>query len=85
MAGRAPCFAGEHAATLGRFPGLWVVDESRLDATAHRLKVLWKDRSVVLPGALVALYDLVHGVVRALQFDADTAASEHNRAVATLE
>jgi hypothetical protein len=85
MAGRAPCFAREHAAVLGRFRGLWLVDGSRLDAIAHRLKVLWKDRSVVLPGALVALYDLGHGVVRALQFDADAAASEHNRAVAILD
>lgn len=85
MKGRRPCFAREHAGVLARFAGLWVVDGSRLDAIAHRLKVLWKQRSVVLPGALVALYDLGHGVVRALGFDADAAASEHKRAVAILD
>jgi hypothetical protein len=51
-----------------RFAGVWVVDGSGLDAVAHRLKVRWDERAVVLPGAITAFYDLFHGVPRMLEF-----------------
>ena len=35
-----------------RFAEIWVVDGSRLDAVAHRLKLLRDVRAPVLPGCL---------------------------------
>jgi hypothetical protein len=82
--GAPPRFAREHADVLARFAGIWVVDGSRLDSIAHRLKILWNDRSVILPGCILALYDLGHGIVRYLSFDRDAAAGEGPRAKAAL-
>lgn len=77
-----------YAADLGplaaRFPALCVVDGSRLGAIAHRLKLLWAERGVVLPGCLLAVYDVTRGLCRTLAFDADAAAPEHARAVAAV-
>lgn len=67
-----------------RFAGLVVVDGSRLAAIAHRLKLLWPERAVVLPGCLLALYDLGHGLCRTLAFCADAAAGELTRARAAV-
>jgi hypothetical protein len=67
-----------------RFAGLVVVDGSRLAAIAHRLKLLWPERAVVLPGCLLALYDLGHGLCRTLAFCADAAAGELTRALAAV-
>lgn len=78
-------FAGPHAGVLSRFGGVWIVDGSRLDAIAHRLKILWDERAVVLPGCLLALYDLGHGIVRHLEFEPDAAAGEQVRAVKALK
>lgn len=76
-----PCFASKLAALRERFKGVLVIDGSRLDRIAHRLKILWNEKSVVLPGCLTALYDLFRGVAPQIWFDADAAASEYNRAV----
>jgi len=66
---REPASFQEELREVGsRFAGVWVVDGSGLDAIAHRLKVLWDERAVVLPGALTAFYDLFHGVPRMLEF-----------------
>ena len=62
-----------------------VFDGSRLAAIARRLKLLWDERAVVLPGCLLGVYDLGRGLCRALVFDADAAASELKRAVAALD
>jgi len=51
-----------------RFAGRLAVDGSGLDAIAHRLKVLWDERAVVLPGSITAFYDLFQGVSRILRF-----------------
>src|SRR5574341_519301 len=59
-----------------RFAALVVLDGSRLAAIAHRLKLLWADRRVVLPGALLAVYDLGRGLCRTLLFSADAFISE---------
>jgi hypothetical protein len=67
-----------------RFAGVVVVDGSRLAAIAHRLKLLWAERAVVLPGCLLAVYDLGHGLCRTLDFCADAAAGELARAQAAL-
>jgi len=68
-----------------RFWGIWAVDGSRLDAIAHRLKILWNERAVVLPGCLTAFYDLFHGVTRELIFDPDAASAEILRAEGVLK
>ena len=82
-----PRYAAEFAPLQARFAGLCVVDGSRLAAIAHRLKLLWPERAVVLPGCLLAVYDVGRGLCRSLEFCADAAAAELTRAravVATL-
>ncbi len=44
-----PRYAPELAALHARFPAICIVDGSRLAAIAHRLKLLWAERAVVLP------------------------------------
>src|SRR4029453_6050883 len=64
-----------------------ILDGPRLAAIAHRLKLLWNERAVVLPGCLLGVYDLGRGLCRQLTFSADAAAGEMTRAkalVATL-
>jgi hypothetical protein len=67
-----------------RFAGVWVIDGSRLDAIRHRLKLTWRTRAVILPGALWVAYDLFRGIVQRLEFTADAAQSEHERATEGL-
>ena len=67
------------------FLDVWVVDGSRLDAVAHRLKLLREVRACVLPGCLTAFYDLYRGIARHLAFDADAAAGELPRTIAALK
>lgn len=67
-----------------RFADLLFLDGSRLAAIAHHLKLLWDERAVVLPGCLLAVYDLGRGLCRALYVHADAAASELTRATAAL-
>ncbi len=85
LAHRSPAFARSLHPLLDRFTGLLALDGSKLDAIAHRLKILWNNRAVILPGAVVAHYDLVYGVVRYLDFDSDAAASELKRAERSLD
>jgi hypothetical protein len=77
-------YAADLAALAGRFPTICVVDGSRLAAIAHRLRLLWAERGVVLPGCLLAVYDVTRGLCRTLAFDADAAAPEHTRALAAV-
>ena len=51
---------------------------------AHRLKLFWKDRAVVLPGCLLGVYDVRRDRCRRLVFHADAAASDLTRATAVL-
>ena len=62
-----------------------MVDGSRLDAVAHRLKLLRDVRAQVLPGCVTALYDLYRGITRHLAFNPDAATAELPRATAALE
>lgn len=82
-----PRYAADLAPVYARFPAVVALDGSRLAAIARRLKLLWDERAVVLPGALLAAYDLGRGVCRTLHFDPNAAAGELPRAravVATL-
>jgi hypothetical protein len=80
-----PVYASPVHALRERFQEVWIVDGSRLDAVAKRLKLLWAVRAQVLPGCLTAFYDLYRGIVRHLACNADAAAGELPRAIAALE
>ncbi|MHC4931230.1 MAG: IS4 family transposase [Planctomycetota bacterium] len=80
-----PVFAHPVADLERRFGGLWAIDGSKLDAVAHRLKILWNTRSAVLPGCLEVLYDLVRGIPRVVHFDPDAAKAELVRAYEVIE
>ena len=77
-------YASDLAPIQARFAGICIVDGSRLAAIAHRLKLLWAERAVVLPGCLLAVYDLGHGLCHTLAFCADAAAGELTRAQAVV-
>ena len=77
-------YVAEIAPVRDRFAALVILDGSRLAAIAHRLKLLWNERAVVLPGCLLGVYDLGRGLCRHLHFSADAAAGEITRAKAVL-
>jgi hypothetical protein len=79
-----PRYAAEMTPIRDRFAALVILDGSRLAALAHRLKLLWNERAVVLPGCVLGVYDLGRGLCRSLHFSADAAASEVTRAKAVL-
>lgn len=79
-----PRYAADLAPVYARFPAVVLLDGSRLAAIARRLKLLWDERAVILPGALLGVYDLGRGVCRTLHFDPDAAASELTRARAVV-
>ena len=83
---RAPkSYAGEVKHLQEKFTRVYAIDGSRLDKIAHRLKILWDEKAVVLPGCITALYDLFRGYTKELWFDPDAASSEFNRAFLGLE
>lgn len=81
---RPPRYAPALAAVQARFAAVVVVDGSGLAAIAHRLKMLWPDRRVVLPGAVLAVYDLGRGLCCRLRFSADAFVSELRQAQAVV-
>ncbi len=68
-----------------RFSEIVAIDGSRLDKIAHRLKILWPEKAAILPGCVIAVYDLFRGITTQLWFDPDAAASEFNRALLPIE
>lgn len=76
-----PVFCRDFAAVRERFSEVLAVDGSRLDAVAHRLEILREVTRRVLPGCILAVYDLFRGIPRLLKFDADAAKSEFKRFV----
>jgi hypothetical protein len=72
-------FAREFQSLQRHFSNVWIADGSRLDAIAHRLKLLWDVRSPILPGCILAFYDLFRGYPRLLRFDPDAARAEMHR------
>jgi hypothetical protein len=79
-----PRYATALAPLRERFAGVLVVDGTRLAAIAHRLKLLWDERAVVLPGSVLAVYDVGRGLCRYLMFSADAALGEPTHAKAVL-
>jgi len=79
-----PVFAGAMSGLHTRFPDLFLIDGSRLDPIAHKLKILRNLAPAILPGCMTVIYDLFHGVTRQVLFDPDAAAPELLRAVPTL-
>jgi len=79
-----PRYAHEVAAVQARFAAIVIFDGSGLAPIAHRLKLLWKERAVVLPGSLLAVHDLGRGLCRHLSFSANAAANELPRATGVL-
>jgi hypothetical protein len=73
-------FAQEFAYLRKKYSEVQIIDASRLDKVAHRLKILWDEDGAVLPGCLTAVYDLYRGIATQLWFDPDAAAAEFNRA-----
>jgi len=80
----APRFESKLRGQLKAFPEVWIVDGSGLDAIAHRLKVLWDERVVVLPGSLLVFYDLFRGLPRRVLFHEEAMGSEVGRTEAVL-
>jgi hypothetical protein len=69
-AGETPRFFAEGAGVSARFGGtIWALDGSTLDPVARRLKALWDDSRIVLPGSIVAFYDLSTGALARLRFE----------------
>jgi hypothetical protein len=79
-----PVFAGKMAGLRTRFPEIFLVDGSRLDPIAHKLKILRNVAASILPGCMTVVYDLFRGVTRQVLFDPDAAAAELLRAVPLL-
>lgn len=83
---KAPTNYGSEMAVLRKaFAELWILDGSRLDAIAHRLKILRNERAVILPGCVAAAYDVWRGLPRIIHFSPDAAQSEWTRVQAILE
>jgi hypothetical protein len=78
-------FARELGAVRERFAAVEAVDGSNLDAVARRLKVVWRERATVLPGTMLAFYDVCAGTMSRLVFDPDISGSEFVRSVAALD
>ena len=80
-----PAYASWLGRVRERFPEILIVDGSRLDAIAHRLKLLRVERAQVLPGCLTVFYDLFRGITRHVLFFPNAAAPELPRAQAILK
>ena len=83
---KAPKRYCQELAHLGKkFSDVYVIDASRLDKVAHRLKILHKEKAVILPGCLLGVYDLFRGIATQLWFEANAAAAEFTRALLAIE
>lgn len=71
--------------TRRKWPRVWVLDASKLDPISKRLKILRKVKDQVLPGMVLAVYELYPGILRRLKFDPDAARSEYKMAVEWLK
>ena len=79
---RAPAtFAPELHFLKDSFSNVWILDGSRLDRIARKLRITRHLTCTVLPGCLMAAYDLFRGIAQRLDFDPDAATAEVPRAV----
>jgi Transposase DDE domain len=85
VAATAPTFEVELRKELAGFPEVFIADGTTLDRVAHRLKVLWDERTVVLPGKLLVLHDLFRGLPRVVEFHEDAKGHEVPQLKATLD
>lgn len=70
---------------LEKFSDVSVIDGSRLDKIAKRLKILHDEKAAILPGCLLAVYDLFRGIATQLWFEVDAAAAEFKRGLVAIE
>ena len=78
-------YCHELARLQERFSNLVAFDGSRLDKIAHRLKILQNEKAAILPGSLLAVYDIFRGIATQLWFEADAAAAEFTRALLAID
>jgi len=78
-------YCQELAYLAEKFSDVFVIDASRLDKIAHRLKILRSEKAVILPGCLLGVYDLFRGIASQLWFEADAAAAEFTRALLAID
>lgn len=64
-------FFSAHAALEKDFPGLFVLDGSKLHKVGRLLKVARTTTKAILPGSLEAVYDMRRGILHNLIFDPD--------------
>lgn len=67
------------------FSDVFAIDGSRLDKIAHRLKILHDEKAAILPGCLLAVYDLFRGIATQLWFEPDAGAAEFTRALLAID
>jgi IS4 transposase len=63
-----------------KFSNVVIFDGSRLGKVAHRLKILWSEKAAVLPGCVLAVYDIFRGIAVQLLFEADASKAEFKQA-----
>jgi hypothetical protein len=78
-------FGGCVAHLRETFGTISIIDGSRCDKIARRLKILRNVRAVVLPGCLTAVYSLFGGFATHLYFWPDAAMSEFTRALEVIQ
>ena len=70
------CFAQELGSVHSRFPEIRIVDASSLDAIVHRLKILRQEEGTILPGRIMAAYDVFRGYASSFRFSENAMESE---------
>lgn len=80
-----PLYAQALQGLRGQFPEIIVVDGSKLEQVVHRLGILRKVPAAVLPGMLVASYDLFRGILRDFLFEPHASAYEPDLSMDLLE
>jgi len=86
LASMAPrTFCGGLRPLLRRIPHVVALDGSKLDPVRRRLKMVWRDRRAVLPGMVVAFYDLATGTLARLVFKPAVNSSEFRAAMSALD
>jgi len=78
-------FESDLRGELSHFKEVWIVDGSGLDRVARRLKVLRGVEQVVIPGSVIACYDLFRGVLRQLHFYEKLLGGEASRLLEVLD
>lgn len=78
-------YSSELAYLQKKFAHVVAIDGSRLDKVAHRLKILQREKAAILPGCLLAVYDIFRGIATRLYFEADAAAAEFTRGIMAVE